>query len=190
LASNVVGKSTPAQTLQVSTKTIAGKPKRTIVSKMEPKTSGAATTIVSDVAKQNKSVVASSAPLSEEDKLKFKKHRRLRKLKRLKRRRERELARQQLPKCQQQLPNNTQSASTSAVGRKKAGHGKGGQKKKGPRVVEYICSQCSEAYSSTCDLNPWWALAQHKCPKCQKTQVRSSNNSVQFIGEVSSSFCL
>jgi len=171
LASNVVGKSTP-QTLQVSSKIIAGKPKRTIVSKMEPKTSEAATTIVSDVAKQNKSTVSSSsAPLSEEDKLKFKKHRRLRKLKRLKRRRERELARQQLPKCQQQLPNNTQSASNSAVGRKKAGHGKGGQKKKGPRVVEYICSQCSEAYSSACDLNPWWALAQHKCPKCQKTQI-------------------
>ena len=181
LASNIVGKSTP-QTLQASSKAIAGKSKRPIVSKMEPKTSGAATTIASDVAKQNKSVVSSSSgPLSEEDKLKFKKHRRLRKLKRLKRRRERELARQQLPKCQQQLPNNTQSASNSAVGRKKAGHGKGGQKKKGPRVVEYICSQCSEAYSSTCDLNPWWALAQHKCPKCQKTQVRLLNHSVQFI---------
>jgi len=174
LAASIGGKSTPAQILQVSTKVtaIAGKPKRTIVCKMEPKTSAAPTTIACDVAEQNKLAIASSgSPLSEEDKLKFKKHRRLRKLKRLKRRRERELARQQLPKSQQQLPNNTQSAPNPAMGRKKAGHGKVGQKKKGPRVVEYICSQCSEAYSSTCDFNPWWALAQHKCPKCQKTQI-------------------
>jgi len=171
---SIGGKSTPAQTLPVSTKisAITGKPKRTIVSKMEPKTSTTPTTIACDTAKQNKSIVTSSgAPLSEEDKLKFKKHRRLRKLKRLKRRRERELARQQLSKCQQQLPNNIRPALNPAVGRKKVGHGKVCQKKKGPRVVEYICSQCSEAYSSTCDFNPWWALAQHKCPKCQKTQI-------------------
>lgn len=179
LAASMNAKSNPAQTVQATAKTssIAGKPKRTIISKGEAKTSAAATTIVSDAAKQNKAIVAgSSAPLSEEDKLKFKKHRRLRKLKRLKRRRERELARQQLPKSQQ-LSNNSQSSSNAAVGRKKAGHAKVGQKKKGPRVVEYICSQCSEAYSSTCDFNPWWALAQHKCPKCQKTQVRLLNKS-------------
>jgi hypothetical protein len=178
LAASVSGKSTPTQSLQASTNLSASavKPKRTVIAKMEPKGCGAATTIVSDAAKQNKAVVASSsAPLSEEDKLKFKKHRRLRKLKRLKRRRERELARQQLSKSQQQLQSNAQSATNPAMGRKKAGHAKVGQKKKGPRVVEYTCSQCSETYTSTCDLNPWWALAQHKCPKCQKTQVCWSN---------------
>lgn len=176
LAASLGGKSTPSQSLQTNTKMAAnaGIPKRTIVSKMEPKTSAAATTRnINDTVMPNKTVITtnSSAPLSEEDRLKFKKHRRLRKLKRLKRRRERELARQQLSKSQQQLSNNTQSASNAAVGRKKVGHAKVGQKKKGPRVVEYICSQCSEAYSSTCDFNPWWALAQHKCPKCQKTQI-------------------
>mmetsp|Transcript_8419 Transcript_8419/g.20709 ORF Transcript_8419/g.20709 Transcript_8419/m.20709 type:complete len:1336 (+) Transcript_8419:275-4282(+) len=158
-------KPAPAQTAKISA--TPGKPKRI---KVETKSPGAGAKIVGDKAKQNKTVVASSsAPMSEEERLKYKKHRRLRKLKRLKRRRERELARQQLGKSQQ-LPN-AQAASNAAAGRKKASHSKVGQKKKGPRVVEYICSQCSEAYSSTCELNPWWALAQHKCPKCGKTQI-------------------
>lgn len=173
LAASISAKTAHAQPLQASAKiaAVAGKQKQI---KVEPKAQGAATKTVGEAAKQNKAVVASSsAPMSEEERLKYKKHRRLRKLKRLKRRRERELARQQLGKSQQ-LPNSAQSASSAAAGRKKAGHGKVGQKKKGPRVVEYICSQCSEAYSSTCELNPWWALAQHKCPKCGKTQVRSS----------------
>ena len=170
LAASLGGQSTPTQPLQI-------KPK------LEPKTSGIATAIVVESAGQKKSIASGSrAPLSEEDKLKFKKHRRLRKLKRLKRRRERELARQQLAKSQQ-LPNN--SLSTTSAGRKKAGHSKVGQKKKGPRVVEYICSQCSEPYSSTCDYNPWWALAQHKCPKCGKNQVRSSKGLVGFSLEMS-----
>lgn len=149
------------------------KVKRTIVQKIESKGPTPTTSDV-DVNTESAPVVSTSnPPLSEEDKLKFKKHRRLRKLKRLKRRRERELARQQLQqsKTQHQVSTSAQTASNVAVARKKAGHGKAGQKKKGPRVVEYICSQCSEAYSSTCEFNPWWALAQHKCPKCQKTQV-------------------
>ena len=186
LAASISANAEPAQIIQANTKisTIVGKQKRM---KGEHKTPGAATKNVCDISKQNKQAVASSsAPMSEEERLKYKKHRRLRKLKRLKRRRERELARQQLPKSQQHLPNNTQSASNSTVGRKKAGHSKVGQKKKGPRVVEYICSQCSEAYSSTCELNPWWALAQHKCPKCGKTQVRSLN--LSSIEGLSSSF--
>lgn len=174
LATSISAKPAPAQTIQTSAK-IAGNQKR---KSAEVKMSGTATKTVADTAKQNKQVVAnSSAPMSEEERLKYKKHRRLRKLKRLKRRRERELARQQLPKSQQHLPSNTQAAATATVGRKKAGHGKVGQKKKGPRVVEYICSQCSEAYTSTCEWNPWWALAQHKCPKCGKTQVRLANSS-------------
>ena len=45
-------------------------------------------------------------------------------------------------------------------------------KKRGPRTVEYMCALCNEVYSSTCDYNPWWALQQHECPKCHKTQVR------------------
>ena len=173
LPARIGDKSIPSQNLKVNTKITAmvGKPKGAASSKMEVNASTVATTQVCDTAKQNKSIAtSSSAPLSEEDKLKFKKHRRLRKLKRLRRRRERELARQQCSKSQQ-LSSNTKIASNPAGGRKKTGHGKICQKKKGPRVVEYICSQCSEAYNSTCDLNPWWALAQHKCPKCQKTQV-------------------
>jgi hypothetical protein len=42
---------------------------------------------------------------------------------------------------------------------------------RGPRHVEYMCSLCNEVYNSTCDYNPWWALAQHDCPKCRKRQV-------------------
>eukprot|EP00536_Pseudo-nitzschia_multiseries_P000979 jgi/Psemu1/282702/fgenesh1_pg.12_\ len=138
----------------------------------EPTPATAAPQSNSSSAKQAKPVVnSSSAPTSEEDRLRFKKQRRLRKLKRLKRRRERELARQQQSKTQQQIPSSSQPAPSTNVVRKKTGHSKAGQKKKGPRVVEYTCSQCSEAYSSTCDYNPWWALAQHKCPKCQKTQI-------------------
>lgn len=43
--------------------------------------------------------------------------------------------------------------------------------RKGPRCVEYICALCNETYKSTCDSNPWWALANHECPKCGKTQI-------------------
>jgi hypothetical protein len=46
------------------------------------------------------------------------------------------------------------------------------RKKRGPWPVEYMCALCNEVYSSTCDYNPWWALQQQECPKCQKTQVR------------------
>jgi len=44
-------------------------------------------------------------------------------------------------------------------------------KKTGPRSVEYICGLCNEAYTSTSDVNPWWALRQQDCPKCGKKQV-------------------
>jgi hypothetical protein len=44
-------------------------------------------------------------------------------------------------------------------------------KKGGPRPVEYMCALCNECYSSKCDDNPWWALAQHECSKCCKMQV-------------------
>ena len=63
----------------------------------------------------------------------------------------------------------------------KAAAGKGQGKKKGPRTVEYLCALCSEAYSSTCDCNPWWALTSHDCPKCRKTQVKSVRVCVMCI---------
>lgn len=46
-----------------------------------------------------------------------------------------------------------------------------GKTTRGPRTVEYLCALCSEAYTSVCEYNPWWALAQHECPKCRKLQV-------------------
>lgn len=49
-------------------------------------------------------------------------------------------------------------------------------KKRGPRTVEYMCALCNEVYNSKCDYNPWWALSQHECPKCHKTQVRISTS--------------
>lgn len=106
--------------------------------------------------------------VSEEEQRKLRKKRRKRKLQRLARRQERERLKQQNPS--QQQPSKAVASSVTAV-RKKPAFAKG-QKKKGPRSVEYICALCSEAYTSTCDYNPWWALAQHECPKCRKSQVR------------------
>lgn len=57
-----------------------------------------------------------------------------------------------------------------------------GSKKRGPWGVEYMCALCNEVYSSTCDYNPWWALTQHDCPKCRKTQVRSQSTAVAMCG--------
>jgi len=170
-----------AQTSHVCTKTIETitvEPKRSNdpkVTNVEAKIATEVTTATPSIAaKKSKSAISStSAPSSEEEKLKFKKNRRKRKLLRLARRRERERLKQQNPKSQQ-ITNTQQAPSNSSttVERKKVVHHHSkGLKKKGPRVVEYICSLCSEAYSSTCELNPWWALAQHKCPKCQKTQI-------------------
>jgi len=41
----------------------------------------------------------------------------------------------------------------------------------GPRSVEYVCAICNEGYPSTCDVNPWWVLTSHECPKCGKVQI-------------------
>jgi hypothetical protein len=106
--------------------------------------------------------------MTEDERRMMKKLRRKRKLLRLARRQERERLKQQVRVPQQ--PPTIQLPPKPAVGRKKAASGKS-QKKKGPRSVEYICALCSEAYTSTCDYNPWWALAQHDCPKCRKNQV-------------------
>jgi len=89
----------------------------------------------------------------------------------LRRARRREFERQRQAAIQQSV--QVQGAPKSVTNRKKAAPGKPNGKKRGPRTVEYICALCSEAYSSMCDCNPWWALAQHECPKCRKTQVRN-----------------
>jgi predicted RNA-binding Zn-ribbon protein involved in translation (DUF1610 family) len=39
------------------------------------------------------------------------------------------------------------------------------------RPIEYICAICNEHYPFSCDMNPWWALSNHDCPKCGKTQI-------------------
>ena len=82
--------------------------------------------------------------------------------------------RRELERQRQAAIQSTQSHGPSQIagGRKKI-VGKGNGKKRGPRSVEYICALCSETYNSVSDYNPWWALAQHSCPKCGKTQVRS-----------------
>ena len=85
----------------------------------------------------------------------------------LRRAKRREFERQR----QAALQHSAQVAPKAGVGRKKSMGGKVNGKKRGPRTVEYICALCSEAYSSVCDYNPWWALAQHECPKCRKNQV-------------------
>ena len=170
-ASRVITKATT--TIAVQPKRIVTTPKAT---NAEAKTITATiveakATTISGLVKQKRPVISSSAPMSEEEKLKFKKHRRKRKILRLARRRERERLKQPHTKSQQITSTQTPSNNPTTVRKKVVLHHSKGPKKKGPRVVEYICSLCSEAYSSTCDLNPWWALAQHKCPKCQKTQV-------------------
>mmetsp|Transcript_17583 Transcript_17583/g.38338 ORF Transcript_17583/g.38338 Transcript_17583/m.38338 type:complete len:1051 (-) Transcript_17583:176-3328(-) len=45
------------------------------------------------------------------------------------------------------------------------------KKQRGPRQVEYMCALCNETYAGTCEFNPWWALTQHDCTKCHKTQI-------------------
>lgn len=112
--------------------------------------------------------------LTEEEQKKVRKDRRKRKKARELRRREKERQRQlflqqQAAQASQQMPKGASSMQGKKVG--KGGVMKGTGKKKGPRTVEYICALCSEAYSSTCDYNPWWALASHECPKCRKSQV-------------------
>ena len=66
---------------------------------------------------------------------------------------------------QQQQQQAVVAASTAGSKRKKI------VKKRGPQSVEYMCALCNEVYDSTCDYNPWWALTQHDCPKCNKFQV-------------------
>jgi hypothetical protein len=70
-----------------------------------------------------------------------------------------------LQQHEQQQQQAVVAASTAGSKRKKI------VKKRGPQSVEYMCALCNEIYDSTCDYNPWWALTQHDCPKCNKFQV-------------------
>jgi len=89
----------------------------------------------------------------------------------IRRAKRREIERQR----QAAIAQSAQVVSKTGAGRKKSMGGTVNGKKRGPRNVEYICSLCSETYSSVCEYNPWWALARHECPKCRKTQVRLLN---------------
>ena len=109
----------------------------------------------------------------EQERLTLKKNRRKRKLLKLARRREKERQRHMI--MQQQAAQAAQAPPRPTAGRKKMITIKSQGKKKGPRAVEYICALCSETYGSTCDYNPWWAVVQHECPKCRKSQVRPAD---------------
>lgn len=123
---------------------------------------------ISTVAPKSRLKPHEDPSLSIEERRKLRKERRKRKKARDLRRREKERQRQLF--LQQQA---SQTVQPKIHGKKvgKAGIAKGGGKKKGPRSVEYICALCSEVYTSTCEYNPWWALASHECPKCRKNQV-------------------
>jgi hypothetical protein len=93
-----------------------------------------------------------SAALTDEER------RTLRRLKRRKKRRKRKA---------EATPVTAAATAAPVINR----HHKPTTKKRGPRTVEYMCALCNEVYNSTCDYNPWWALAQHDCPKCRKNQI-------------------
>lgn len=115
--------------------------------------------------------LGSTTPMTDEDMLKIRKKRRKRKLLRLARRRERQ--RQQAASALMRPATGTAVLQKTSVIRTKAAPSIKGLKK-GPCVVEYICALCSEVYTTTSDYNPWWALTQHDCPKCRKTQVSNA----------------
>lgn len=84
-----------------------------------------------------------------------------RRRRRKRRRRKRQQKEQEVKECEQQDEAEPPKAKKSRQAKKQ----------RGPRHVEYMCALCNEIYSSTCDYNPWWALAQQECPKCHKTQI-------------------
>lgn len=107
---------------------------------------------------------ADSAGLSHEQK-----HKLRRKRKRKKKLRQEARAREL--KRQQKSAFDIRHAETSVQAQKTRKQMPSKGKKGGPRAVEYMCALCNECYTSTCDDNPWWALAQHECAKCCKMQV-------------------
>ncbi len=114
--------------------------------------------------------------LTEEERKRSRKLRKRKKRQKIAAQRERE---RQLHILRQQQSLQASHAPKAATGKKGKMAAKI-QKKKGPHTVEYICSLCSEVYSSTCDCNPWWALTHHACPKCRKSQVRPSEKCLEL----------
>lgn len=114
--------------------------------------------------------------LTEEERKRSRKLRKRKKRQKIAAQRERE---RQLHILRQQQSLQASHAPKPATGKKGKMAAKI-QKKKGPHTVEYICSLCSEVYSSTCDCNPWWALTHHACPKCRKSQVRPSEKCLEL----------
>jgi len=133
---------------------------------------------LSSVAPKGRLKPYEDSSLSIEERRKLRKERRKRKKARDFRRREKE--RQKQIFLQQQ---SSQMSQPRVHGKKigKSGNMKGLGKKKGPRSVEYICALCSEAYSSTCEFNPWWALTSHECPKCRKSQVCGNDTAFYYF---------
>ena len=39
------------------------------------------------------------------------------------------------------------------------------------QTIEYVCSVCNVTYPYTSELNPWWCLTNHECPRCGKVQI-------------------
>jgi hypothetical protein len=131
-----------------------------------------------DIVENGQSAKPNNEPnFSEEERKRMQRQRRKKKKQRILARREKERQRQIF--LQQQVVQASASAQKSPLKKSaKAVSKVGPGKKSGPRTVEYICALCSEAYGSTCDCNPWWALTSHDCPKCRKCQVSSSLNCV------------
>lgn len=98
--------------------------------------------------------------------LSYEERRRLRKKRR--RKKKRRLQEQQASAAAAAAARQSATALTSAIAKRKT---KTAVAPRGPRNVEYTCALCNEIYSSTCDCNPWWALAQHECLKCHKVQI-------------------
>jgi len=91
---------------------------------------------------------------------------------------ERRKLRKKRHRRKKRLRQQQQAAAAAAAARQPKQRGSGGTiqsssgaQHRGPRNVEYMCALCNEIYNSTCDVNPWWALAQHECPKCCKAQI-------------------
>ncbi|CAM9354583.1 unnamed protein product [Chrysoparadoxa australica] len=55
-----------------------------------------------------------------------------------------------------------------------------------PRDVFYECALCKESYTQQIRCNPWWALFQQECPKCNRMQIPRVNicnpiNNVDYL---------
>lgn len=99
-----------------------------------------------------------------------------------------QLAQQQLAQQQQRIVARLGGGGVGPSPAPPAGAGApsaGGTEEHGPWQVEYVCAVCNEGYPSSSDLNPWWALSSHECPKCGKSQIprldiTSPTNAIEY----------